>query len=98
MPTAEKILAQVGQNIKLARLRRRHKISEISERTNIGRNTISLIEKGSPKVSIGKYLNVLFTLGLENDFLVIARDDESGRELQDAELNRKMRVRSQKIV
>lgn len=96
MPTAEKILMQVGQNIRLARLRRRHKVSEIAERTNIGRNTLFFIESGSAKVSIGKYLSVLFALGLEKDFLMIAGDDKFGRGLQDAKLSPKGRVRSRK--
>lgn len=96
MPTVEKILVQVGTNIRFARLRRKHKMSEVAERANVGRNIISLIEKGSPKVSIGKYLNTLLVLGLENDFLTIAHNDEFGRELQDGELNTKMRVYSRK--
>jgi hypothetical protein len=44
------------------------------------------IEKGSPKVAMGAYFNVLKTLGLQNDFLKLASDDELGRKLQDIKL------------
>lgn len=85
-PKLQRILNQLGENIKLARLRRRLSTEQISERANISRSTLWLIEKGSPGVSIGNYLNVLFVLGLEKDFLNIANDDELGRKLQDAGL------------
>lgn len=76
----------LGENIKLARLRRKLSAEQVSERAQIGRKTLWAIEKGSPSVSIGYYAQVLFILGLEKDLLKIAEDDTLGRKLQDAEL------------
>ena len=92
LPKAQKILLEMGENIKLARLRRKLSTEQVSERANITRKTLSSIEKGSTGVSIGNYLQVLFVLGLEKDFLKIANDDILGRKLQDAELLVKKRA------
>ena len=75
-----------GENVKLARLRRKLSTEQVSERAGISRSTLWLIEKGTPSVAMGTYLQVLFVLGLEKDFLQIASDDKLGRKLQDAKL------------
>lgn len=85
-PKHQKILELVGENIKLARKRRRLTTIQIAERAGIARNTLYLIEKGSSSVSIGAVFNVLRALGLQDDFLKLAADDEFGRKLQDIEL------------
>lgn len=85
-PKIKKILAVLGENIKLARLRRKLSAEQVSERANISRPTLSAIEKGTPTVSIGSYLQVLFVLGLAEDILEVASDDKLGRKLQDAKL------------
>jgi transcriptional regulator with XRE-family HTH domain len=82
----EKIIKELGENIKLARLRRKFSAVQVSERAGISRNTLYEIEKGNPKVSMGNYANVLSVLGLENDLELIAKDDILGRKLQDAKL------------
>lgn len=87
-----KILSDLGINIKLARLRRRLSTAQISERAGINRVTLWHIEKGSPKVSIGSYAQVLFVLGMEKDLLNIAKDDTLGRKLQDAKILEKKRA------
>lgn len=86
LPKTKKILVEMGENIKLARLRRKLSAEQVSERANISRPTLTAIEKGSPTVSIGSYLLVLQVLGLEKDFLLLAKDDELGRKLQDAQI------------
>ncbi|MBK7381139.1 MAG: helix-turn-helix transcriptional regulator [Ignavibacteriales bacterium] len=91
-PKTNKILTRLGENIKLARLRRKLSAEQVAERANISRPTLLAIEKGSPSPSIGSYIKVLFVLGLEEDFLKIANDDELGRRLQDAKLMVKERA------
>jgi transcriptional regulator with XRE-family HTH domain len=86
MPSLKKILAEVGENIKLARLRRKLSAEQVAERANISRPTLLSIEKGGSGVGMGAYAQVLFVLGLEKDLLKLAVDDELGRKLQDAEL------------
>ena len=95
LPRLEKLMSELGENIKLARLRRKLSSKQVAERAGISRTTLVSIEKGYTGVSIGYYLNVLRVLGLENDFLLIARDDELGRKLQDANLSVKKRAPKQ---
>ena len=86
LPSLKKILEEFGENIKLARLRRKLSAEQVAERANISRPTLWSIEKGMPGVSIRAYAQVLFVLGLEKDLLKVAEDDKLGRKLQDAEL------------
>ena len=86
LPSASKILKELGENIKLARKRRRLSLQQVAERADIARSTLGLIEKGSPGVAMSSYLQVLFVLGLEKDLLNVAANDPLGRKLQDADL------------
>jgi transcriptional regulator with XRE-family HTH domain len=85
-PKHQMTLEQMGENIKLARKRRKLTAIQVSERADIVRTTLYQIEKGNPSVAIGAYFNVLRVLGLQDDFLKLASDDELGRKLQDLEL------------
>ena len=85
-PKYQKILEQTGENIKLARKRRKLTTIQVAERADIDRSTLYEIEKGNPSVSMGAYFNTLRVLGLQDDFLKLAADDEYGRKLQDLEL------------
>lgn len=87
MPGTEKILSQMGEQIKLARLRRQIPADLVAERAGISRATLWSVEKGSPTVAMGTYAAVLHALnGLDKDLLLIAKDDELGRKLQDLNL------------
>ena len=92
LPKLESILAEAGENIKIARLRRKLTAEQVSERAGITRTTLRSIENGSSKVSMGGYIQVLFVLGLEKDLLKLAKDDELGRKLQDTKLIVKKRA------
>jgi transcriptional regulator with XRE-family HTH domain len=85
-PKHQKILEQLGENIRLARKRRDLTTIQVSERAGFNRKTLYRIEKGDPAVTLGAYFNVLRVLGLQDDFLKIATDDELGRKLQDLKL------------
>lgn len=82
----DRILKEIGENIRLARLRRKLSSEQVSERAGIARRTLYDIEKGRPNVTIGNYAQVLSVLGLAEDLLSVAKDDTLGRKLQDAEL------------
>jgi transcriptional regulator with XRE-family HTH domain len=86
LPKAQNILTEFGENIKLARLRRKLSAMQVAERADISRPTLASIEKGTPGVAMGAYVQVLFVLGLEKDLLKVATDDILGRKLQDAKL------------
>jgi len=86
LPKYQKIFDGIGENIKLARKRRKLTTEQVAERAGIHRATLHRVEKGDPTVAIGLYFNVLRVLNLERDFSKIAIDDEFGRKLQDLDL------------
>lgn len=94
LPKQQKLLSALGENIKLARLRRGFSAELVAERAGISRASLWAVEKGSPSVAMGIYVAVLNALKLENDLLKVAADDELGRKLQD--LNLPVRKRSPK--
>ena len=93
MPKTREILEQMGEQIRLARLRRKLSAQLVAERAGISRQTLTAIEKGTPTVTIGAYAAVLHALNnLDNDFLLVAKDDELGRKLQDLDLPARKRA------
>jgi len=91
-PKSQRILSELGENIRLARLRRKLSSAQVAQRAGIGRSTLVKIEQGHAGVGIGNIVNVLRVLGLEQDLLLLAKDDELGRKLQDANLLTKQRA------
>ena len=90
LPKTENILIQMGEQIKLARLRRNLSVELVAERAAISRATLWKVEQGNPGVAIGIYAAVLHALNnMDTDLLLIARDDELGKKLQDIELLKK---------
>ena len=92
LPRAQKTLSTLGENIRLARLRRRYSMEKVAERADISRPTLHSIERGNSNVTIGAYVKVLFVLGLEDDIARVATDDILGRKLQDFGLTVKKRA------
>ncbi len=87
MPKTQEILSTMGEQIKLARLRRKLPAELVAQRAGISRATLWQVEKGAPSVAMGIYAAVLHALNnLDKDLLLIAKDDELGRKLQDLEL------------
>ncbi|MCM1039799.1 MAG: helix-turn-helix domain-containing protein [Roseburia sp.] len=94
MPDTQKILETLGEQIKLARLRRNLAVELVAERAGISRATLWAVEKGTPTVTIGAYAAVLHALGgMDKDLEQIAKDDEFGRKLQDLNLPLRQRVK-----
>ncbi|RIV71575.1 helix-turn-helix domain-containing protein [Flagellimonas aequoris] len=91
LPKNRKLLETVGEQIKLARLRRKLTMKQVAERAGISRPTLSTLEQGNPAISIGVLLKVMLVLGLEKDLLLLAEDDVLGRKIQDADLTIKER-------
>ena len=86
----------VGEQIKLARLRRNLSRAQVAERAMCSELTEARVEKGSPTVAIGIYLRILYALQLEDDILLIAKEDPLGQQLQDIALLRKRKRASKK--
>jgi transcriptional regulator with XRE-family HTH domain len=83
LPSLQRLLTQLGENIHLARLRRKLTASLVAERAAISRKTLWQIEHGDPNVTLGSYASVLQALSLQHDLISVAADDELGRKLQD---------------
>lgn len=93
LPETERILRIMGEQIKLARLRRNLTAELVAERAGISRSTLWKIEKGDPSVAIGMYAAVLNALnGMDKDLELIAKDDVLGKQLQDLNLITKSRA------
>ena len=88
----EQKMQTVGEQIKLARLRRNLSVVQVAERATCSPLTVSRIEKGTPTVAIGIYLRVLYALQLDDDILLLAQKDEMGRVLQDLALKYRQRA------
>jgi len=97
LPGTEKVLTAMGEQIKLARLRRNISAELAAERAGISRATLWKVEKGDPSVAMGNYAAVLHALNnLDKDLLLVAKDDEMGRTLQDLNLITRKRAQRKK--
>jgi transcriptional regulator with XRE-family HTH domain len=92
VPRVRRLLSGFGNQLKLARLRRRYSTAVVAQRAGITRPTLSKIEQGDPSVSLGAYVRVMQALRLEGDIEKLAADDVLGRKLQDAEITPKLRA------
>lgn len=86
LPSQQRLLTTLGEQIRMARLRRDLSSEQIAERAGVSRGTLIKIERGDEGVAMGYYFRVLIALGLAQDILLLAKDDELGRKLQDAKL------------
>jgi transcriptional regulator with XRE-family HTH domain len=85
-PKKQKLIHNLGENLRLARLRRNLSMELAAERANISRTTLWNLEKGNANVSLETLLQVLAVYGLQEDLLLLGRDDVLGRKLQDIAL------------
>ena len=97
LPQTQAVLETMGEQIKMARLRRKISAELVAERAGISRATLWAVEKGSPSVAVGIYAAVLHSLNnMDRDLLLVAKDDELGRKLQDLGLPIRKRVPKKK--
>ena len=76
MPDTQEILIQMGEQIKIARVRRGISAELVAERASVSRATVWAVEKGSPSVCMGAYAAVLHAInGMDSDLLQIAKDE-----------------------
>lgn len=86
LPGTHQLLADFGERLKLARLRRKLTAKQVAERAGMSPMTLRSLEAGGAGVTMGAYLSVMQVLGLENDLNKLAAEDALGRQLQDSRL------------
>jgi DNA-binding XRE family transcriptional regulator len=86
-------VAQLGQNIRLARIRRRMSQDELAQACGITRKTLYALETGHPGATIGTVFSVLWKLGLMGTTTALADPDadEHGKILEAARRPRRAR-------
>lgn len=92
LPRVARLLDGLGARLKLARLRRKFSAEIVAQRAGITRRTLSKVEQGDPAVALGVYVRVMQALRLEDDFGLLAKDDELSRKLQDSGIIAKLRA------
>ena len=92
LPSLKRVLEQFGENLRLARLRRRYSTEIVAQRSGMARATLYRIERGDPSVSLGKYARVMQVFSFEEDLKQLALDDVLGRKLQDLGLGTRARA------
>ena len=92
VPRVARLIAELGSQLKLARLRRKYSAETVAQRAGITRRTLSKVEQGDPAVALGVYARVMQVLRLEDDLALLAVDDKLGRRLQDAGIVAKLRA------
>ncbi|WP_050451906.1 helix-turn-helix domain-containing protein [Candidatus Burkholderia verschuerenii] len=60
---ASRALGALGENLRLARKRRRETLADFAERMQVSVPTLQKMEKGDPTVSIGVYASALWLIG-----------------------------------
>jgi len=91
-PLAKRQLTILGENIRLARLRRNLSLLAVALRAGVSLNTVVAVENGKSGVGLGAVANVLHCLGLVQDLSQVASDDLLGRKLQDLKLETRKRA------
>ena len=89
-----KHLEELGQRVRIARIRRRLGTEDLAQACGIGRRTLYRIENGDPGISLGTFLSVLWKLALLDGMRAVADPDtdDHGKILEAA--SRPQRVRT----
>jgi transcriptional regulator with XRE-family HTH domain len=97
---ARKALIKLGEDIAVARKKRRISTVSMAERAFISRGTLYKAEKGDPSVSMGIYATLLSILGLIEGLGNVAdrSSDTLGLDIDEDRLPQKVQPRSRKKV
>jgi transcriptional regulator with XRE-family HTH domain len=87
LPSTDELLRQLGERLRLARLRRRLSAKHVAARAGMAPMTLRSLERGGSGVTMGAYLAAMQVLGVEKDLDLLAKADLMGRSLQDARLS-----------
>ncbi len=95
---ARQALIKLGEDIAVARKKRRISTVSMAERAFISRGTLYKVERGDPSVSMGIYATVLSILGLVEGLGDVAdrRTDTLGLDIDEDRLPKKIQPRSRK--
>jgi transcriptional regulator with XRE-family HTH domain len=93
LPRLQRRLESLGERVRTARQRRGLTEALVAERAGMSRMTLRGIENGRPGVTMGAYAAVLHVLGLDADLDALVASDPLGRELQDASLKQRQRLK-----
>ncbi len=86
-------LRKIGDDLRKARIRRKLTMAVVADRAGISRETLSQIQKGNPKVSMGAYAMVVMALGMGTEWMDFAdiKNDTYGRIVEDEALPKRVR-------
>ena len=74
LSAAERV-AQMGQRIRVARIRRGWSIVDLASKAGINRNTLTALELGKLGTAVGVCFTVLWALGLDKSLDAVADPD-----------------------
>ncbi|MEX0709546.1 MAG: helix-turn-helix transcriptional regulator [Woeseia sp.] len=96
--TARRALVKLGEDIAVARKKRRISTVSMAERAFVSRGTLYKLERGDPSVSMGVYATVLAILGLVDRLGDVAdrRDDSLGLDIDEDRLPGKVQPRTRR--
>ncbi len=69
-------VVQLGQRIRVARIRRGWSGAELASKAGINRNTLTALELGKPGTAVGVAFTVLWALGLDKSLDAVADPDD----------------------
>lgn len=68
-------VTQLGQRVRIARIRRGWSVADLAAKAGINRNTLTALELGKAGTAVGVCITVLWALGLDKSLDAIADPD-----------------------